>query len=514
MGMTLSSHEQSRAGHNAWARKHVTKAQKFLGHSPLNRKNLASMNRGNGRYDDSPTASYDGSESDTDSCIDVEAMSPRSRNCSFLSLKDSAPDSGCSLSSRSRRGPEFRRHVRKEDQPLYYRCRNAPDALIELNEELVMVVLDFFTPADRHEIAAAALCRRQRERVRNNREIWQSMCTEAPWRIHRGILETATKARQLHRLHGRLLATVDKIESASVYDVAETMEDFANLGCAFIHQACLKRLVDLLHDETNRKLALRVQVVGHVVAALQKYQDVAELQSIALHAVVFLARPIGGAEGMVFSPGMSSMSLDTFLDGGIKAVLRAMATHSRSQDVQAMGCWSLVNLALNRQQKIMLLNLDGIPRVLNAMATHPREEEVQFRALFALINLVIPEGVTGIVSESTNRQVIAGVLKAMENFPGSEKLVRCGCLVLHNISLRECAIPILLAAGVVKPLVRAAKEHADDDVRRSATSTLRRLGLGPAHRYQAHIHQHHYSHTTAVANRTTTPTTPPMVPVL
>ena len=64
-----------------------------------------------------------------------------------------------------------------------------------------------------------------------------------------------------------------------------------------------------------------------------------------------------------------------------------------------MGCWSLVNLALNHQQKLALLALDGLDAVLAAMAHHPSTLEVQFRALFALINFVIPEA--GSVSTNT-----------------------------------------------------------------------------------------------------------------
>ena len=69
------------------------------------------------------------------------------------------------------------------------------------------------------------------------------------------------------------------------------------------------------------------------------------------------------------------------------------------------------------------------------------------------------------------------VLGAMAAFPDSEKLVRCGCLVLHNLSLDDGNVPHLLAAGVSLPLQRAARHHKDADVQRSAVSTLRRLGI-------------------------------------
>ena len=141
--------------------------------------------------------------------------------------------------------------------------------------------------------------------------------------------------------------------------------------------------------------------------------------------------------------------------------MRSMRVHLKNANVQAMGCWSLVNLALNHQQKLALLALDGLDAVLAAMAHHPTTLEVQFRALFALINLVIPEA--GSVSTNTmdcgenaaHARVVRGVLAAMRHFPESEKLVRCGCLVLHNLSLDDKNVPHLLAFGVARPLQRA-----------------------------------------------------------
>ena len=64
--------------------------------------------------------------------------------------------------------------------------------------------------------------------------------------------------------------------------------------------------------------------------------DAAELQVVALHCVVFLARPIGGAEGMVYHRGMASRGLDALLgkEGGIAAVLRSMRVHASDAAVK------------------------------------------------------------------------------------------------------------------------------------------------------------------------------------
>ncbi|KAJ8614472.1 hypothetical protein CTAYLR_000851 [Chrysophaeum taylorii] len=442
--------------------------------------------------------SSDGSASETDSCIEVEPASAAAR----------------------RYQPSTFRWIRRlpdddEIVPAYYAVRNAPDALVELNAELVVLVLSFLGPGERHATAATSLCWAHRERVRENLNVWLPLCTGPPW--YARLAATRGKcARELRRLHRGSLEAVAKktLAAAEVQDLADTMLAFRDV--AGVQRACLDHLVQLLHSETKRQLALGTSVTNRVVDALHKYAYDADLQSIALHCVVFLARPIGGAEGMIYQKGMTSTGLDAFLHGGISAVLHAMVAHATREDVQAMGCWSLVNLALNRQQKLQLLALDGIGRVLDAMTRHPAALEVQFRGLFALINLVIPEvapvsplfpilnGVQahrphhlanatasprphvphrraslGVVDESTNQRVVAAVLDAMTAFPESEKLVRCGCLVLHNLSLRESNIPFLLSAGVSTPLLRAANTHADYDVKRSAQSTLRRLRILP-----------------------------------
>ena len=137
-----------------------------------------------------------------------------------------------------------------------------------------------------------------------------------------------------------------------------------------------------------------------------------------------------------------------------------------------------MNLALDRAQKATLLAAGGLDAVLAATRAHPRDAEVQFRALFALINLVIPEHDGGARAAPDVRAAVAAVaravLDAMAAFPDDEKLVRCGCLVLHNLSLDDPNVGALRAAGVAKPLLAAADSHADADVQRSAHSTMRR----------------------------------------
>merc|ERR1711933_628022 len=75
---------------------------------------------------------------------------------------------------------------------------------------------------------------------------------------------------------------------------------------------------------------------------------------------------------------------------GIAIMLESMKRFESDVVLQAMSCWSLVNIALAPSQKAVLVKLGGISVVANAMMQHQFNAEVQFRALFALINLVIP----------------------------------------------------------------------------------------------------------------------------
>ena len=126
------------------------------------------------------------------------------------------------------------------------------------------------------------------------------------------------------------------------------------------------------------------------------FPDSVQLHTAAFHTIVLLARPLGGREGMLFHSSMVNASgifgADSAQNGknGIAVMLDSMRRFESNDVLQAMSCWSLVNIALAPAQKTVLVKLGGIQVTANAMKLHPYSAEVQFRALFALINLVIP----------------------------------------------------------------------------------------------------------------------------
>lgn len=352
-----------------------------------------------------------------------------------------------------------------------------PDTYLELSPDVTMVVLGYLDASARHLAAAAPVCRAHRRRVRDSRDVWYALCAASPWRVAPSAL-AGLDAAALRRYHSRILqaSAAVRVEAAPTEDVARVMAEHA--GVAGVQRECLEVLGERLHDEGARGSAIRAGATAAVVAALNRFPADARIAKAALHCVVFLARPLGGAEGMVFHRGMAASGSEAFLGkrGGVAAVIATMRRHGDSPELAAVGCWSLVNLALNHDQKLALLRCGGLGVLLEAMRRHGGAREVQFRALFALINLVIPEAGAAQPPKAAGA-VVDAVLAAIARFPDSEKLVRCGCLVLHNLSLDEANAPCLLDAGVVAPLLRAADSHADADVQRSALSTLRRLGV-------------------------------------
>ena len=201
---------------------------------------------------------------------------------------------------------------------------------------------------------------------------------------------------------------------------------------------CIKALPSLLEDEQQRLTGRRVGLVEVIMCAMLRFPDNVELHIAIFHAIVLLARPLGGREGMLFNNSMAENTQNIGLtspvelsdpislasrcgghpivDGkkanentsarnestpsdvdndqgqrsGIAILVESMERFAHSEKLQSMACWALVNVALVPIQKNMLMKLGGIEAILSAMEKHSTSFDVQFRALFALINLAVP----------------------------------------------------------------------------------------------------------------------------
>lgn len=206
---------------------------------------------------------------------------------------------------------------------------------------------------------------------------------------------------------------------------------------------------------------------------------------------------------------------------GVAAVLACMQRHQSHAKIQAMACWSMVNLALIADQKRLLISQGGLLAIVRAMAHHPEDSEVHFRAMFALINLVTPDVTSGNtiptdtmkVRDSCSEETLANaslsghmvpsslmcsarswfcschdyqaivtiVLSAIQVFSNMAAIVNRGCLVLHNIALDPGHTSAMVALGAPQELVHAIGNHPSDSLlRQCATGTLRRLHMSGA----------------------------------
>ena len=267
-----------------------------------------------------------------------------------------------------------------------------------------------------------------------------------------------------------------------------------------IQTMCLKVLPFLLEDENQRTTAQNAGLTDIVLRAMVIFPDSAELHTAAFHTIVLLARPLGGREGMLFHSSMVNSS-GIFDSGstrngksGIAVMLDSMERFQSDDILQAMSCWSLVNIALAPSQKSVLVKLGGIQATTNAMIQHPYNAEVQFRALFALINLVIPsvnrpdeamQEQLGDVNQTVEKEVLDEsvaqiaqlVVVAMKNFCSSESILNRACLVLHNLSLSaDYHTTLLWTKGCYQMLEWCLANYRTDQVlQQSAAGTLHRL---------------------------------------
>ena len=292
--------------------------------------------------------------------------------------------------------------------------------------------------------------------------------------------------------------------SCAIYSIVNWMVAFADV--AGIQMLCMNVLPILLEDDKQRTTAQNAGLTDIVLRAMVLFPENAKLHTSAFHTLVLLARPIGGKEGMIFYRAMVNAS-GIFNIGsstgksGIAIMMDSMERFADNDHLQAMSCWSMVNIALIQSQKVALVRLGGISSAGNAMMRHPSNPEVQFRALFALINLVIPsdnlpedsleaeavrEQVDGVNQNSeidmlddSVEYITNLVVLAMKNFCSNAAILNRACLVLHNLSLNSKYHDVLLWTPNCYQMIEWCIENYKEDkvLQQSARGTLQRLQM-------------------------------------
>jgi hypothetical protein len=172
--------------------------------------------------------------------------------------------------------------------------------------------------------------------------------------------------------------------ACAIYSIVNWMMAFSYVEG--IQTMCLKILPVILENEQQRVTGQQAGLTDMVLRNMVTFADSAQLHTAAFHTIVLLARPLGGQEGMLFHSSMVNASgileaPDKSQSGrnGIAVMLDSMKRFSDNEVLQAMSCWSLVNIALSPLQKEELVKLGGIEATTNAMKRHPHSAEVQVR---------------------------------------------------------------------------------------------------------------------------------------
>lgn len=204
----------------------------------------------------------------------------------------------------------------------------------------------------------------------------------------------------------------------AIYSVVNWMAAFPYVPG--IQAACLKTLEVLLEDDGMRRAANSLQLLSRILLPnLERHSK--DHTSIScrdndgdytctcidvvirtLRALVLLSRPCGSKQGMMkvarqqnqpqpLQRGFNNEEsmLEAEMKCAIPAVIKSMKCYPLEPRIQKMGCWSMVNMALQVDVRRKLMGCGGIQVVLEAMKQHPLCFDVQLKALLALINLMM-----------------------------------------------------------------------------------------------------------------------------
>ncbi|CAN0553897.1 unnamed protein product, partial [Ectocarpus sp. 12 AP-2014] len=261
----------------------------------------------------------------------------------------------------------------------------SPDALLEL--------LSFLPHPEAQRTLQAPLSKVYLSSFTLEENIWKARCVEQ-WKVPPNTTCHAWRTLHIDLVHRLSLVdgTAEETCGGGDYDnvvaIVQVLDAYRTL--AEMTRACFDRLGHLLNSEEAREAVKCVdwRIMDHALWALKTYPDDVDLLLKILRFLVLAGRPAGRVEGAVMCrPPASDGSLRAFgpSGDGIEAVLACMERHRSNAAVQAVACWSLVNLALIPGQKRSLCRQGGVLAIVRAMARHPQDSEVHFRAMFALI---------------------------------------------------------------------------------------------------------------------------------
>jgi len=296
--------------------------------------------------------------------------------------------------------------------------------------------------------------------------LWGELCYLKPW----GLLNQYIPGCGFKTFYKRLAIAWRVHEILHVEENIRILEEFINVPDLVIR--LLECLASLTEVEEER---IRLEIcdgLSTVLRVMHLYRNHAAMQTAVCRVLVTAARPIGGFEGATFRIGMETISNAGRIGsgGGITLILEAMKKYPYDASLQAMACWSLVNIALVPSLKQAIIAANGFEWVITTMRLHPENVEVQFRAIFALVNLVSPVNVLP-------TDAVKLLVQAMSKFPSNHALVNRACIVLQNLSFYDSNHEVMKAEKVDFHLAAVLRNYEYDlCLCGIATKTIERLG--------------------------------------
>ena len=339
-------------------------------------------------------------------------------------------------------------------------------------------VFSFFEPIYRHYLLTLPLCRTYRNETSKDPRVWKAFLFAEPLQIDSQ--STYGESRQeLQGMHLELSKNMFRLKEAEVDIIADLMRK--SRCCSTIQFQAMERLNGLLEDEHCRSKAQMGSIPAAIFETMNACMENEALLVKALYTTMLVLRPKGGSEGCLFKGDeMSSLHVPAVIDTGVKAVLNCMRKYTHSRRLQYMGCWAMVNMALEASHKVKLLEHGAINTVCAAMDAHKDEPKVQFRALFALINLVTLDGISQMDSPERTEELIARVVDVTWRYIKHLDIAGRGCMVLYNLSLDASNYEFLLRNNVIELLREASQLHPVDHMLTFVySSTAARIAQSP-----------------------------------
>ena len=172
-----------------------------------------------------------------------------------------------------------------------------------------------------------------------------------------------------------------------------------------------------MHSRENKEAMAVPGVIGLLVEASMKHQEVGSVQEMACKLLASLA--VGRA--------MSNVILN---NGGLDLILRALKTNS-DEKVQDAACAAYRNLTCQIQEADSLLQKGALNSIIQAMSCHENCLSIQMNACCSIWNIAFKTQTE--LGALVGQEGVRAIVKAMQTHMESSELLEAACGALWSI---------------------------------------------------------------------------------